>query len=689
MNTSESESLIHYCFQTSGCITLFSFALGLFKLWLVLWLWHLSLRTLTPRYFFDRVRLHVTHSNYYSGYCFSFILIYSHVSLSLSLILQPCKKSRKDGSSPVVKTITNYFPPVAKAMEKPFSPPRSNNIMDYFSRRAPSSKEKTSPPQQSKENCQTSRSAEKTISPEAAVKQPSQKRGRKTSKAARKLVEAEAVSSFEEVSCLIVEEPHESKDAAAEKTSGILGSDTAALLAQLNADACVTAGISESSATVNVEQAEIHEHHKDDSKCGNTVKNKPELKSLPLSPVVPSSDKANHVTTAARNSRKQQQQEAKQPESDEKDAENSLCDVSMEVNVDEASQLNSSTVTISFEDFVRSQSEDKGEEGTEDDQGKEDKNEITTEVEKMDTDQLDIPKTEENLSSGDLSLQVSPRTLTIQAEVHVVSAKQEVVKAVGKLASIFTRTKGANSPAEAISSPHAEAGPQLPCTPLSVKRKSNVVLQEEDLELAVLESESLPKCSEAERKQFMAAFKQPSLDGSKTKPGKSQGKQKQPEEKNLGDADNTAKEDAAIPPSTEEVPASSQQNNAIKKKPAKKGRKKAKEEKEVVTPPAPVEETVTTIDDKKEESTVPSVPSIPVVRRSRREAVVRNTPETTPTVPVRKTRKLNESKDAAAAATALPNSPVKMSTPKTRKSKHRVYVAEMVCPPDTKESPIR
>lgn len=599
-------------------------------------------------------------------------------------MLQPCKKSRKDGSSPVVKTITNYFSPVAKVVEKPFSPPHSNNIMDYFNRKTPSSKEKTSPPEQPKENCQTSRSAEKATSPEAAVKQPSQKRGRKTSKAARRLVEAETVSSTEEVSCLIVEETHESKDAAVEETSGELGSDTAPQRAQFSADVCVTEGILDCSATVSVEQAEKDEHHEDDSKCGNRVKNTSELMSLPLSPVVPSSDLAKRVQTTTRNSRKQQQQEANHPETDGKDSENSLCDVSMEVNVDEVSQLNNSTVTISFEDFVRSQSQDRGQECAEDDQGKEDQTEITAEAEKMHPDQLDIPKPEDNIDSGEPSLQVSPRMLTIQAEVHVV--KQEAIKAVGKVASIFNRKKGANSQTEAVSCPRADDGPQLPSASLSIKRKSNVVLQEEDLELAVLESESLSKCSEAERKQFMAAFKQPSLDGSKAKPVKSQGKQKPPEENNLDTMDNVAEEEAAIPPSTEQAPPSSQVNNTTKKRPGRKGRKKAKEENEAVaTPPASAGETVTKIDDKKGESPVTSAPSIPAVRRSRREAVVRQPPKTSPTL-VRKNRKINESKDASPV---LPDTPVKMSTPKTHKSKHGVFVAEMVCPPDTKESPIR
>ncbi|KAK2893932.1 ATPase family AAA domain-containing protein 5 isoform X1 [Channa argus] len=605
---------------------------------------------------------------------------------------QPCKKSRKDGGSPVVKTITNYFSPVTKAGEKPFSPPRSNNIMDYFSRKASSSKEKTSPREQPKENCQMSLSAQKLPSPEAAVKQGSQKRGRKAIKAARKLVEAEAVSSTEELSCVVGEEPLESKDAAPEKTSSccILGSKTAALPGKCTAEDCVSAGTSEKddAVIVNTEQIEKDEFHEEDSKCGKSIKNQPDLKSVSSSPVVPLSDKAKVAKTAARTSGRQQQ-ESEQPELEEKELENSLCDVSMEVNVDEASQLNSSTITISFEDFVRSQSQDNDEEDAEGEHSKNYENKITTEEEKMDTDLLDNPKAEENMGSGEPSLQVSPRTLTIQAEVHEVPVKQNAVKAVGKMASIFNRKKVTNCPAEIVASPDTETGPQLPSTSLAVKRKSNVVLQEEDLELAVLESELTPKCSEAERKQFMAAFKQPSLDGSRTKPGKSQGKQNQSEENNLDAANDVAEEDAAGNPSVEQASASSQEKHATKKKPTRKGRKKATEVKEAVsTSPAHVEDAVNTTDSKEEEPPITSTPSIPAVRRSRRGAVARNTPETTQATPIRRTRKQNESKDADSAV-ALSDIPVRMSTPKAKKSKHGVFVAEMVCPPDTEESPIR
>ncbi|XP_041634457.1 ATPase family AAA domain-containing protein 5 [Cheilinus undulatus] len=592
---------------------------------------------------------------------------------------QPCKKSRKDASSPVVKTITNYFSPVPKPAEKPFSPPRSNNIMDYFNRKAPSSKDRNSSPEQSKENVQTCQPAVR----EAAVKHQPQKRSRKASKAARKLVEVETVSSASEDSCVNVEEQHDSRDSAAGVISscGVLGSDTAALLVQLSAEACMSAESSENDTKdEGLEQADKGENSvADGSKQKENIKLKPELKCIELSPIVPHKEKAKQVKSAARNSRKRLQQEEKDSKEEEKEKESSLCDVSMEVNVDEASQLNS-TVTISFEDFVRSQSQ-------ENEQGKYDDCKIISEAEEMDTEQIETPKADENVSSSEPPLQVSPRTLTIQAEVHAVSPKQDPAKVGGRVASIFNRRKGATSPAESKSSSQTEAEKQLPSP--AVKRKSNVVLQEEDLELSVLESESMPKCSDAERKQFMAAFKQPCLDGSKAKPAKS--KQKPAEEKVVEEVEKVTEEEGEKTESKEQEPAASEGNKAAKKKPVRKGRKKGEEEKEAAKsqPPAPVEETVTaTLDDQKKEPHMTSTPSIPAVRRSRRESAARQTPETAPTTPVRKLRKHNESKDAAVAV--LPDdSPADVSTPKRRRSKHGVFVAEMLGPSDTKGSPIR
>lgn len=563
---------------------------------------------------------------------------------------QPCKKSRKDENSPLVKTITNYFSPVPKPVEKPFSPPRANNIMDYFMRKAPT---KTSSPEQQKVNSQKSQPAEKSGSAEAAVKQPPQKRGRKPGKCARKLGEHETVNNPEKDGGVSEAKKGDKGFSAAEGTDKIkvLKGDSTAQVVQHGPEDCITGG--EETETVN------------ESK--KTDKPTEALDQIDLSPIKPSKDKVKNAKSVARNSRKKQQRETK----DSAQQESSLCDVSVEVNVDEESMLNRSTVTVSFEDFVRSQSQDDTNPSTAGvEQSIEEKNPPETEETKA--AKLDVPPAGE-ASSGEPSLQVSPRTVTVQADVHVVSHKQEAAP-VGKLASIFSRKKGAASPKEPFSSTQAEAGPRSP--PASVaKRKSNVVLEEDDLELAVLESDSVPKCGETERKQFLAAFKQAGVDRSKTKVGK----QKHTEEKVVEETDQAAESEAASP-----SPATPQDNKVVEKKAARKGRKKAKGAKEAgdaqsaaatlekETASAAVEADAGT----SEEPSVTSTPTAPVLRRSRREAAVKSVPESHPTTPTRKTRQ---------SSRADSQSPARM-----RKSKHGVFVAQMMlCDSDTSQSPIR
>lgn len=484
---------------------------------------------------------------------------------------------------------------------------------------------------------------------------------------------------------MIVEGTDENLNSAAEAVNTTLGSDTAVQLSKLSA-VTYESDISDITDAKSVSEEQNGEDSPPDcgSKCENNVKQESEPNTTDLSTTVPSRVKIKQVKTAARNSRKRQK-ETKSPQTEKKEAEGSLCDDSMEVNIDEASQLNISTVTISFEDFVRSQS--KVEEEIKDDKAKDCDGESATEVEE--SKHFNVTKCKAGVSPVVPSAQISPRTVTIQAEVHEVSPKQEAAKAVGKVASIFKKKNASNSPAEIVSSPHMKEH-QSPTLSSTTKQKSNVVLQEEDLELAVIESESTPKCSEAERKQFMAAFKQPSLDGAKTKPVKNQGKQKPAEEEAVEAADKTTEEEFVIVPSDDDQ--GSQNNKAAKRKPTKRGRRKVKDVKEAASPAGPaVEETRVTIveaEDKKEEPPTSTRPSAPALRRSRREAVLRQTPETTKTSPVKKTRSQKESKEDVAAV--LPeDSPVNMSTAKRRRSKHGVFVAQMVSPPNVKESPIR
>ncbi|XP_056144448.1 ATPase family AAA domain-containing protein 5 [Lampris incognitus] len=590
---------------------------------------------------------------------------------------QPCKKSRKDGDSPVVKTITNYFYPISKPVEKPFSPPRSSNIMDYFRRKGPPSQEKASTPEESVENFQKSQDTEKPPTQEVVLKQSSkisQKR-RRPSKIARRLLKPESVSSSEEGNCQVVDEPDDGSDSAelSIRSYGIMGSDTAALLAQFSVDTCVEDSVSKGKNTgvVSVEQTQ-KELHEENLKSESIVKGRPEIS-------------CKRAKAAVRNARKKQPQEAKQSELEVKEAEQSLCDVHMEVSRDKGSQSN--IITISFEDFLQSQKEVEGKEENSGDKGEEGVSDVIMVTEGMETDQLKFPKADEKLHSGELCPpQLSPQTLTIQAEVHTVSPKQKADKALGKIASIFKK-KGADSSVEVALPPHSQVRQERQPVSTTPKRKSNVVLQEEDLELAVVESESTPKCSQSERKQFIAAFKQPSLDGAKTKPGKGQSKQKQPAdaEQTSDCKDKTAEEDAVV--AAEQLGAGVSEKKVAKRKPSRKGKKKAHTGVDAEVDLTAQEEPTclnAEADVKTEEPTTTSVTSTTTVRRSRRETAIRQAPEVMAPTPVLKTRGQKKSKETA----LLRSSPVQMSTPKMHKSRRCMFKAELVSPADKKGSPI-
>ncbi|XP_055008996.1 LOW QUALITY PROTEIN: ATPase family AAA domain-containing protein 5 [Boleophthalmus pectinirostris] len=556
--------------------------------------------------------------------------------------IQPCKKTCKNVDSPVVKTITNYFSPVSKPTEKPFSPPRSNNIMDYFNRKGPSPKDRVLSPNQAKENCQTGKLSTSLSVP----KQPSSKRSRKTSKAARKLVE-----TAEDDSCIIVEEMDSTDNGA--KFSTVLGSDTAVLLGQI----CSESSVSEESSNHKVEKSDQH-------KKSLLVKSSQHLNSIDLSPILPTKSKCRKGKTSTGKKSKESEDQLPEPEETTK----SLDDVSMEVNVGDTSQLHHSMVTISFEEFVRSQ------DSTNDELCKE--TESVTE-----NKQLQLTNAEDNC--------VSPRIVTIQAEVHAISPKEKG-KNAGKVASIFTKGKG-TSPVPATS-PQPEPDSQVQGT--ASRRKSNVVLEESDVELCVLESSSVPKCSQAERKQFMAAFKQPGFDGTKNKPIKSQGKLKQSGD-NIADAtDKVSEEEAEIQfTDVQEKDTSASQNKEVKIKQAKKRQKKAsvKMDTTATTTIASEKEPdlveILEIDSKNQDQPKTSPPPTPVVRRSKREAVTRQISK--PTV----AKALSEQIKTVACTeddSALNQEElVYLSTPKKRRAKHGVFKAEMTCPPDEIESPIR
>ncbi|XP_040311203.1 ATPase family AAA domain-containing protein 5 [Herpailurus yagouaroundi] len=179
-------------------------------------------------------------------------------------------------------------------------------------------------------------------------------------------------------------------------------------------------------------------------------------------------------------------------------------------------RLKDRTITVSYEEFLKSHKENK--------------------VDLPDsTVAICIPSetVEDIVKSGsmsdpetcDISQHIRSKTVTVLAQVHPIPPKK-----TRKIPSIFLKQKQLETE-NSLSDPENEQTVQ--------KRKSNVVIQEEELELAVLEAgsseASKPKCTLEERQQFMKAFRQPASDALKNGVRKSSDKQKELNEKSLND----------------------------------------------------------------------------------------------------------------------------------------------------------
>ncbi|XP_076121185.1 ATPase family AAA domain-containing protein 5 isoform X1 [Alosa pseudoharengus] len=476
---------------------------------------------------------------------------------------QPCKKRKKDSDAAGVKTITNYFTPVAKTVEKPFSPPRSSNIMDYF-KKTPSATNAISPLQQSKEN--ELQPVEAVAGSDHAAKRgkpPSKKPGRKAGRTAKKALAMNPPESGND--CILVSSTAQSEDPPADSTVTVEDTGSTASLTQNNGetveDTGSTASLTHVETVGDVEEAPKSNCADDATAISNkdatlkdtsdsgtpSVRTDPKLDGAGLPVCSTPEEKGRRGRAARKNGRggKADSVQCDVPEtqecSEQQPQESSVSrDAGLEEEeaaaANEESQLNLSTVTVSFEDFLKSHSP----KGAKQQQQEADEVEGEEETEAGGTrltltsvdqaaDRLSVSKPSDE---GDQPpTQVSPRTLTIQAEVHAVSPDQDLSRASDrKVCSIFTTCR--RSKDKAAPSPQSQENSEPHPAP---PRKSNVVLQEEDLELAVLEAASssaaaVPKCSQAERKQFMNAFKQPAQDTAKGKAGKAAGKQKQQEQ---------------------------------------------------------------------------------------------------------------------------------------------------------------
>lgn len=569
----------------------------------------------------------------------------------IALFLQPCKKLRKDEHAPSVKTITNYFMP--KPVEKPFSPPRSNNIMDYFKRTSPAQEIKSCS-QVAKENSpQPSEQTSREV-PGKPIRGQGQKRTRKA-KDNKKSKEEDAQMVTDDV--VLIESPSE---------SAVKESDAAAVPAQI----CQDVSNKESGVRKDTTDLEADPNVLTVQNSGESSEQKPSVNQSRKK------DCGNRKSAVRRNRKvKGGSEETKECDAD---AQEPVCDAKLEESADKTS----STVTISFKDFLQDQNQEQ-----------EDSNAIPK------TDTAEMPN-EGNTCNGQSDsvigpLQVSPRTLTVQAEVHPISPDHhESVKASKelKVASIFSRNKKSQSNEDkSLSVPIPEVKPDiLP----DLKRKSNVVVLEEDLELDVMESSSNPpKSTEAERKQFMNAFKQPSLDGFKSKTNKGQSKQNQVQEKDPETTDKKheeksleSKPETTSEPNEEQKSCPSDKKKRVRKA-GKKGQAKKAEDEQAPAPKSEEPPTDTEVDNENRPADNNNTEqAVRELRRSTRELSRRQSAAVLNSVLQKKETQENTVKDDETQNTP---SPSLASTPKSHRPKRRMYRAEMLCPPDTKGSPIR
>ncbi|XP_035198447.1 ATPase family AAA domain-containing protein 5 isoform X2 [Oxyura jamaicensis] len=600
--------------------------------------------------------------------------------------VQPCKKRREEDAS--VKTITRYFSPLAKTGDKVLSPPKPNNILDYFKKS--SVPEKATVPAVVGESKAQFDGNDKDC--KSHHKPPSKlKRKRKRvnlNNKLREMKEPENEGTIE-INCDDSRETTEPKQ------------DSNDFIATCTSADQNRVGESPDDNTQGENFSDADIYGKSVKKVGsevNAVKNR-----------IRKSRKRKHKVCAGLSDslsfENQLNEECKKETKDNKmvspevvgcDAI-TISDSSFDTHTNEALQVNSSTITVSFEDFLRSQGEhnvDHAEEGT---KPMLDDSVTATELDRSGSTS-DPEKSEE-------SQQVPLRTVTVLAQVHSIPPRLASLhreqKGSMKIASIFLKQKGCIGEKE--SSPPLLESEQT--EHIAQKRKSNVVIEEEELELAVLEtagSDPLKtKSALEERHQFMKAFRQPTSDviksGVKKAPGKPKqvtGKSSKDKKGSEGDIGSNKGLGSGVPEDcvdkhTHSCPENHRTKTKRPKKFQKRGnrRRKALEAKEkcVLNTSDYNEEKESGADLQTKENNLDviilSSPKENKLRRSLRQKQV----DISKTVTPKKNRIRNTFSEDESVC------PLQTSTPKTSKQslKRNMYKAEVITVPSDANSPIR
>ncbi|XP_053427003.1 ATPase family AAA domain-containing protein 5 isoform X2 [Nycticebus coucang] len=423
--------------------------------------------------------------------------------------IEPCKKRRKEGDRSSCKTITKYLSPVGKTGDGVFASPKPSNILDYF-RKTSLTNEKTQSTRAYKMKSSTSLSIDSSKDCKAPLEIFSNKDLKKKGKRVNLSHQLNNIKTASESPTEINND--DSKEYSS-LSSDFEESSTSVSLYQKHVEV-----FAESIQDIK-NQSNTMTSKKDSKKVsprqGTTKNDCKKLRKRKKKDVIDLSESLPLAEDV--NMRKEDGKDSKQRMPLlTNEIEATTNDVNSRNTVTKIAQLNDTTITVSYEEFLKSHKENKGEQIPDS------------------TVSICVPSetVEEIVKSGyindtenyEISHQVRFKTVTVLAQVHPLPPKK-----TGKIPRIFLKQKKQKKfeTENSLSDPENEQTIQ--------KRKSNVVIQEEELELAVLEagnSEAMkPKCTVEERQQFMKAFRQPASDVLKSGVRKSSDKQKDFHEK--------------------------------------------------------------------------------------------------------------------------------------------------------------
>ncbi|KAM4661939.1 ATPase family AAA domain-containing protein 5 [Discoglossus pictus] len=587
---------------------------------------------------------------------------------------QPCKKQRKD-EDPPIKTITNYFSPLSKNTEKVLTSPRSNSITDYFKRTSLAcDKEQTS--NTSKSNCNSNRQTEAncdTIFSSSPVADCA-KAGTKLKKRGKRINLSKKLNDLKpNGDCDLAEDYDHNENPATDNvcgSTGFMGSDTAALLAEICRNEDLDdhnkpeSTVSKAAVIKNTSKTNKETSTTDENNCSKARHRKPDRgKAVQLNNTLEKSNNDYHTEQPAVMSNTSL--ESKQ------DSKSTVGDSSLDVNVSQTSHENSSIEVVSFEDFLKSQAEKDQLEGY--------KGAMHNSVLIDDNSET---ATSAEMGTSESSQQVSPKTMTVHAQVHLSTLPNSPLqnsKAAKKIAAIFLKKKDGGKVAE-------EPVIDLEQTDQVIqKRKSNVVISEDELELAVLETENVEsvkqKSTAEERQQFMNAFRR-QTETVKTGGKKSLQKQKDSnvisKEDSQGIDDVTVEKPHALVDDDDIV---NEEDNKLVKTKLKKKTKTSKQNIDTIL--------AEKVSSNEKDATIEKAKKPKKSNGSIEE--VRESPVSTNSLNVRRSSRCRKSTQSPVKKLSDTDSPVQVSTPKVKIPcrKTDLYKVEVLTDSSETQSPIR